>query len=400
MRSCLSAALSNPQSIHPGHCTFTVYAVGRRHLWMDKSRECSNRKQQGGWNGIKFQMVRAVWGVLSLLYVLLRHLPRVPLYPGVISGSGPSGLDLTQLKTSLISCWIWRRRRILTHKQRWLPKEEGGWQVLLAQMDLNSAIQWPECGRTPKPERVHGNQSQQWGDAVNSSSNTAGNKDISLLAASGLEASDASVCITQYDWSAFKRLGGATHRPRRHLPHTLLFWISFPVVGWEKKKSAKFWPGWSTMGSEVRVATPQSLLVGDRGRSVTFVVDASEDMRGILASAKRLLIGTLLRKAAFRDSLFNIVTFSTQVTVGAAQSNCKIWCDVSVGNLIICKWIYIFEWKKVYPVDWIIWIGHAWKCSEQLCKAKISFSALWWQGPAWAVNTSSTLQLLSRHVTS
>lgn len=78
------------------------------------------------------------------------------------------------------------------------------------------------------------------------------------------------------------------------------------------------------MGSEVRVATPQSLLAGDRGRSVTFVVDASEDMRGILASAKRLLIGTLLGKAVFRDSLFNIVTFSAQVTVGAAQSNCKI----------------------------------------------------------------------------
>lgn len=79
------------------------------------------------------------------------------------------------------------------------------------------------------------------------------------------------------------------------------------------------------MGSEVRVATPQSLLVGDRGRNVTYVVDVSEDMRGILVSAKQLLIRTLLRKAAFRDSLFNIVTFSGQVTVGAARFYCKIF---------------------------------------------------------------------------
>lgn len=78
------------------------------------------------------------------------------------------------------------------------------------------------------------------------------------------------------------------------------------------------------MGSEVRLPTPQSLLVGDRACSVTFVVDVSEDMRGILASAKRLLIGTLLRKAAFRDSLFNIVTFSSQVTLGAAQRNVRV----------------------------------------------------------------------------
>lgn len=76
------------------------------------------------------------------------------------------------------------------------------------------------------------------------------------------------------------------------------------------------------MGSEVRVATPQSLLVGDKGRSVTYVVDVSEDMRGILVSAKQLLIRTLLKKAAFRDSLFNIVTSSGQVTVGKFSEIC------------------------------------------------------------------------------
>lgn len=79
------------------------------------------------------------------------------------------------------------------------------------------------------------------------------------------------------------------------------------------------------MGSEVGVAEPQSMLAGDRGRSVTYVVDVSEDMRGILVSAKQLLIRTLLRKAALRDSLFNIVTFSGQVTVGAVQCNCRFF---------------------------------------------------------------------------
>lgn len=75
------------------------------------------------------------------------------------------------------------------------------------------------------------------------------------------------------------------------------------------------------MGSEVRVASPQSLLAGDWGRSVTFVVDASEDMSGTLASAKRLLIRTLLSKAVLRDSLFNIVTFSGQVTAQRHTAN-------------------------------------------------------------------------------
>lgn len=69
------------------------------------------------------------------------------------------------------------------------------------------------------------------------------------------------------------------------------------------------------MGSEVKTSMPQSLLLGSRGRSVTYLLDLSEDMRDIMVSAKKLLIRTLLRKAAFRDSLFNIVTFSGKVTV-------------------------------------------------------------------------------------
>lgn len=68
------------------------------------------------------------------------------------------------------------------------------------------------------------------------------------------------------------------------------------------------------MGSEVREATLMPLLLGDRGCGVTFVVDSSECARTVLGSVKRLLIQTLLRKAAFRDSLFNIVTFSGHVS--------------------------------------------------------------------------------------
>lgn len=69
------------------------------------------------------------------------------------------------------------------------------------------------------------------------------------------------------------------------------------------------------MGSEVREATLMPLLLGDRRRSVTFVVDSSESARTVLGSVKQLLIQTLLRKAAFRDSLFNIVTFSGHVSL-------------------------------------------------------------------------------------
>lgn len=69
------------------------------------------------------------------------------------------------------------------------------------------------------------------------------------------------------------------------------------------------------MGSEVREATLMPLLLGDRGRGITFVVDSSESATTVLGSVKWLLIQTLLRKAAFRDSLFNIVTFSGHVSL-------------------------------------------------------------------------------------
>lgn len=75
------------------------------------------------------------------------------------------------------------------------------------------------------------------------------------------------------------------------------------------------------MTPEVRASLPQSVLLEGRGRSVTYVLDVSEHMRDFLVSAKQLLIRMLLRKAAFRDSLFNIVTFSGQVTFSAAKCN-------------------------------------------------------------------------------
>ncbi|GAA6215318.1 uncharacterized protein C11orf16 homolog [Lates japonicus] len=55
------------------------------------------------------------------------------------------------------------------------------------------------------------------------------------------------------------------------------------------------------------------LLLGKQSCNITFVLDSSESTRAVLGSVKRLLIQTLLTKASFRDSLFNIMTFSNKV---------------------------------------------------------------------------------------
>ncbi|XP_008292999.1 uncharacterized protein C11orf16 homolog [Stegastes partitus] len=55
------------------------------------------------------------------------------------------------------------------------------------------------------------------------------------------------------------------------------------------------------------------LFLGKQRCNITFVLDSSDNMRAVLGSVKRLLIQTLLTKASLRDSLFNIVTFSSQV---------------------------------------------------------------------------------------
>lgn len=57
-----------------------------------------------------------------------------------------------------------------------------------------------------------------------------------------------------------------------------------------------------------------SLFLGKQSCNITFVLDSSENMRAVLGSAKRLLIQTLLTKASLRDSLFNIMTFSGEVS--------------------------------------------------------------------------------------
>ncbi|XP_029952497.1 uncharacterized protein C11orf16 homolog [Salarias fasciatus] len=57
------------------------------------------------------------------------------------------------------------------------------------------------------------------------------------------------------------------------------------------------------------------LFLGQRGCNITFVVSNSENMKAILGSVKRLLIQTLLTKASLRDSLFNVMTFSSKVNL-------------------------------------------------------------------------------------
>ncbi len=54
-------------------------------------------------------------------------------------------------------------------------------------------------------------------------------------------------------------------------------------------------------------------FLGKQRCNITFVVESSESMKAVLGSVKRLLIQTLLTKASLRDSLFNIITFSSKV---------------------------------------------------------------------------------------
>ncbi|CAI5665637.1 unnamed protein product [Oreochromis niloticus] len=56
------------------------------------------------------------------------------------------------------------------------------------------------------------------------------------------------------------------------------------------------------------------LLLGKQGCNITFVLESSENMKAVLGSVKHLLIQTLLNKASHRDSLFNIMSFSSKVT--------------------------------------------------------------------------------------
>ncbi|KAM7002331.1 uncharacterized protein C11orf16 homolog [Tautogolabrus adspersus] len=56
------------------------------------------------------------------------------------------------------------------------------------------------------------------------------------------------------------------------------------------------------------------LFEGKQRCNITFIVESSEDMRAVLGSVKRLLIQTLLTKASHRDSLFNIMTYTGELT--------------------------------------------------------------------------------------
>nr|XP_021330086.1 uncharacterized protein C11orf16 homolog isoform X2 [Danio rerio] len=51
-----------------------------------------------------------------------------------------------------------------------------------------------------------------------------------------------------------------------------------------------------------------------KGRNISFVLDCSVGMNGVLGAVKNLIIQTLLTKASLRDSLFNIISFSYKAT--------------------------------------------------------------------------------------
>uniref|UniRef100_A0A3Q1F1M4 DUF4537 domain-containing protein n=1 Tax=Acanthochromis polyacanthus TaxID=80966 RepID=A0A3Q1F1M4_9TELE len=83
------------------------------------------------------------------------------------------------------------------------------------------------------------------------------------------------------------------------------------AADWEQHKSCSV-----RMTSQPTLASEAALIPlfqGKRRCNVTFVLDSSENMRAVLGSVKRLLIQTLLAKASLRDSLFNIMTFSSKV---------------------------------------------------------------------------------------
>ncbi|XP_035809510.2 uncharacterized protein C11orf16 homolog [Amphiprion ocellaris] len=70
------------------------------------------------------------------------------------------------------------------------------------------------------------------------------------------------------------------------------------------------------MTSRPMLASEAALIPLFQGKwrcNITFVLDSSENMRAVLGSVKRLLIQTLLTKASLRDSLFNLMTFSSKV---------------------------------------------------------------------------------------
>ncbi|KAG7281705.1 hypothetical protein CRUP_027777 [Coryphaenoides rupestris] len=68
-----------------------------------------------------------------------------------------------------------------------------------------------------------------------------------------------------------------------------------------------------TMAPEVDVSLEMvPVFQGNRKQNVVFLLDTSEDMRGVLGSVKHLLIQALLARSSFRESLFNIIAFSHQ----------------------------------------------------------------------------------------
>ncbi|XP_060892012.1 uncharacterized protein C11orf16 homolog isoform X1 [Labrus mixtus] len=75
---------------------------------------------------------------------------------------------------------------------------------------------------------------------------------------------------------------------------------------------------WNTEMKSRQMEASEAALVplfgGKQRCNITFIVGSSEDMGAVLGSVKRLLIQTLLMKASHRDSLFNIMTYSGELT--------------------------------------------------------------------------------------
>ena len=66
------------------------------------------------------------------------------------------------------------------------------------------------------------------------------------------------------------------------------------------------------MASEVNVEMV-ALFKGHREQNVVFLLDMSENMQSVLGPVKQLLIQALLARCSYRESLFNLMAFSSRV---------------------------------------------------------------------------------------
>ncbi|TRY89695.1 hypothetical protein DNTS_032322, partial [Danionella cerebrum] len=80
------------------------------------------------------------------------------------------------------------------------------------------------------------------------------------------------------------------------------------------------------------------LLMGS-GINITFILECSERMNGFLGEVKNLIIQTIISKASFRDSLFNIISFSYKATTWSSH---MLPCSSSVVYEAV-RWIHTLQ---------------------------------------------------------